>query len=164
MIEEIVRTGEIKVISREGCLTALGVGSCVALVLYDPGRLVAGMAHIFLPFSGNGHKSAMASSFLPAKFADTAVEALHAAILKCGASTGGILAKMAGGANLFDSFQGQALDVGKLNGEAVKKALSEMGIPVTGATLGGNFGRTVRFYLPSMRMKIVCGFSREASI
>ena len=48
MEEVFVNIGEIKVLTQEGRLVAVGLGSCVGLILYDALAKV-GVAHVFLP-------------------------------------------------------------------------------------------------------------------
>src|SRR5690606_6591429 len=63
-----VRVGEARVAKPGATLAALGLGSCVAVVLYDPECRVAGLAHVLLPDpSASRHPGA------PARFATTAV-------------------------------------------------------------------------------------------
>ena len=55
MLEIHVGMGEINIGTTGDTLSALGLGSCVAVVLYDPVAKVAGAAHIMLPDS-TGHE------------------------------------------------------------------------------------------------------------
>ncbi|MBM3133397.1 MAG: chemotaxis protein CheD, partial [Chloroflexi bacterium] len=54
----VANLGEIKISNDpEATISCLGVGSCIALCMYDPQTGVGGMAHIVLPFSDNGAQS-----------------------------------------------------------------------------------------------------------
>ena len=44
-----VRVADLVTARGEGVLTALGLGSCVAIVLWDPTTSAGGMAHVLLP-------------------------------------------------------------------------------------------------------------------
>lgn len=121
-----------------------GLGSCIALVIYEPNSRLAGMAHVLLPDSGQGN-----ASDVPGKFANTAVPRLIADLVARGANPSALVAKMAGGSQMFKG--GPALSVGDRNIEAVKRALAERQIPVLAADLGGTQGRSIRFEVASER-------------
>jgi chemotaxis protein CheD len=60
--------GEIKISkNKHDVLTILGLGSCIALTMYDNKLKIGGMAHIFLPKQNNRPNSS------PAKFASDGV-------------------------------------------------------------------------------------------
>ena len=121
-------------------ISALGLGSCIGVILADPRACVAGMAHVMLP------QSAPSSKGPPGKFADTAVPALLESVLKLGADPGRLIAKIAGGAQMFGagSGGGNMFNIGERNAEAVRAALLATGIRVRAADVGGNFGRTLQ--------------------
>ena len=124
-------------------ITTLGLGSCVGIAIRDPVTKIGGLAHIMLPDS----KSIRNNSNVP-KFADTGIEELVRRIVAKGANRGRLVAKIAGGAQMF-SFQGgnsEAVRVGERNVEATKKKLAELKIPILAEDTGKNFGRTVIFY------------------
>ena len=102
--EVIVRMGELAV-SREpdDVLTTLGLGSCIGLAMLDPSSGTVGLAHIMLPAAPQG------AVHLPAKFADTAVPALLAALAKCGSVAAGLEAVLIGGARMFAFARSAAL-------------------------------------------------------
>lgn len=56
MKERIVRMGEIETGFEGHTLTSLGLGSCVAVMLYDSENRIGGMAHIMLPDSSEHEK------------------------------------------------------------------------------------------------------------
>lgn len=159
--ENVVRTGEIKIVHGSGCLVAYGVGSCIVLALFDPCIGLAGMAHVFLPSSGD---NGTCSTALPAKYADRAVPELQRILVEAGGNPQRICAKLAGGANLFASVSTGALDVGRLNVAAVEQALERLKIPILGSDTGGRSGRTVWLMVPSMIMKVSYGDNREVLI
>ncbi len=123
-------------------ITTLGLGSCVGIAIRDPGTKIGGLAHIMLPDS----TSIRNNSNVP-KFADTGIEELVRQIVQKGANRGRLVAKIAGGAQMF-GFQNKSemVRVGERNVEAVKKKLAQMRIPILAEDTGKNFGRTVIFY------------------
>ncbi len=130
------RIGEI-VVSRnpDDELVALGLGSCIGVVMIDEKAQIAGLAHVMLPESG-GERATQG------KFADTAVPALVSQMLALGAVRGRMRVAIAGGAAMFGT--GGQLEIGARNAAAVRSALSAAGVPCHAADIGGTQGRTVR--------------------
>ena len=119
-------------------LTTIGLGSCVGIALYDERVKVGGLAHVMLP------RSNRADVTNPAKFADTALPLLVSQMVKLGAATRRMTAKLAGGAQMFQLDRPtDTMRIGERNTEAVTKWLENAKIPVLGQSTGGNWGRTV---------------------
>ncbi|MNC62331.1 Chemoreceptor glutamine deamidase CheD [compost metagenome] len=79
-----------------------------------------------------------------AKYADTAVPKLVQEVLKLGASKKRLVAKMAGGSQMFTfAGTGDSMRIGPRNVESCKSMLTELGIPLVGEDTGGNYGRTI---------------------
>jgi len=79
-----------------------------------------------------------------AKFVDTAIELLVKEMLSLGASKKRIVAKLAGGAQMFTFTQGaELMRIGQRNVAAAKSKLESLDIPVVSEDTGGNYGRTV---------------------
>ena len=133
----MARMGELCASSTEG-LVALGLGSCIGLVLIEDRGPVAAMAHVVLPES-NG------TVVVPGKFADTAVPQLIREVTSIGATRSRLSAVLVGGAQMFAT--AGRLDIGNRNEHAVREALNAQGIAVRAAATGGNTGRTMRVYL-----------------
>ena len=81
------------------------------------------------------------------KFADTGAKELVRIIVAAGANRSRLVAKIAGGAQMF-AFQSknELTGVGQRNVDAVKQVLAELKIPILASDTGLNFGRTVEFY------------------
>lgn len=142
---EVIKVGmaDLNICVSPDGITTLGLGSCVGIAIRDPITKIGGLAHIMLPDS----KTIRNNSNIP-KFADTGIEELVRRIVAKGANRGRLVAKIAGGAQMF-SFQGgnsEAVRVGERNVEASKKKLAELKIPILAEDTGKNFGRTVIFY------------------
>lgn len=138
--EQMVGIGELAVSTApDHVLLALGLGSCIGLVVVDSTRPYAGLAHIMLPDS-QGATTAPA-----AKFADRAVPALIEAMTAAGALRSRMQAVLVGGAQMF-RFGAGVLDVGRRNEEATRRALAKAGLDVVAAATGGTTGRTVRVH------------------
>jgi chemotaxis protein CheD len=144
-MENIVKVGmaDMNTVSCSGILVTLGLGSCVGVALYDKYSRIAGLAHIMLPNS-----KLVKNNDNPAKFADTAIEKLLEEMNRLGAKRDTIVAKIAGGAQMF-SFKHKSNDllkIGERNIVSAKQTLIGLGIPVVAEDTGGNFGRTVELY------------------
>ncbi|MCR5607748.1 MAG: chemotaxis protein CheD [Lachnospiraceae bacterium] len=143
-MKNMIRVGmaDLKVCESPGVLTTLGLGSCVGIVLYDSLSKIGGMVHVMLPdstkFNHNENK---------AKYADTGIESLMENMLGVGAHKERIVAKIAGGAQMFAfSSDSDALRIGERNVEAVKKILDTKNIKIMAEDTGLNYGRTIEFY------------------
>lgn len=144
MIEEqtIIKVGmaDLNVGSQDSLIRTTGLGSCVGLTLFDPVKKLAGMAHVMLPSS----EIAREGQLNIAKFADTAVPELLSRLLSLGAVRSRIVAKMAGGSQMF-AFAGgnDTMRIGPRNVESCKLALEALNIPLLSEDTGGNYGRTI---------------------
>lgn len=126
--------------SRHPCvLTTLGLGSCVGIALYDSTRKIAGLAHIMLPSSQQAKNNSNI-----AKFADTAINKLVDDMIKLGAVRNAMVAKLAGGAQMFSfSEASEMMRIGARNVIASKEILTGLKIPIIAEDTGGNYGRTI---------------------
>ena len=139
---EIIKVGmaDLKVCTVPDSLTTLGLGSCVGIALYDKNTKVTGLAHIMLPDS-----KAIRNNTNIAKFADTGIDETLRLMINLGAAKSRIVAKIAGGANMFNfnTSGNTTLKVGDSNVIAVKQKLKELNIPIIAEDTGANYGRTV---------------------
>lgn len=120
-------------------LISYALGSCVGICLYDPHTKIAGMSHVLLPEKPENDTNIL-------KYADSAIPNLLEEMLKKNAIRTNIVAKIAGGANMFgDLFKGGNMLIGERNVEHTKLALKKLGIPIVAEDVGGNIGRTIEF-------------------
>lgn len=142
----IVKVGiaDMNIVSAPDIIRTSGLGSCVAVIIYDRRKEIAGLAHIMLPDSSLSKKKSEIKNL--AKYADIAIPELTMRLLKKGANKFALKAKIAGGAQMFQ-FTGNSeiMRIGARNVEAVKKQLMALGISLVGEDTGGNHGRTVDF-------------------
>ncbi|NMB38523.1 MAG: chemotaxis protein CheD [Firmicutes bacterium] len=143
MNEVFVNMGQIGVMSKNGILTTVGLGSCVGVVLYDAYSKVGAMAHVFLAESRKDSNGALT----PGKYADTAIPALIECAVKAGADRNRLTAKIAGGAHLFSNFGSNSLNVGSKNIKAVIEQLEKANIPIISQDTAGNRGRKMRLFV-----------------
>jgi chemotaxis protein CheD len=148
--ERIVKVADWAVERGDAALVTLGLGSCVAIMLHDPGAGAGGMAHILLPSRSLAHDISN-----PAKFPETAVPLLLERLRAVGADPRRCVAKLAGGASMFAALLTPgSLQMGERNVVAARDALRLAGIPVAAEAVGGQSGRTVRFTVADGRVEI----------
>jgi chemotaxis protein CheD len=134
-----VQIGDVKVGGEDTLLFTIGLGSCVAIVVYDEVARVGGMAHAMLPTPANGRHSASLG-----RFVTTAVPELLAQMVECGATLARVRARLAGGASMFESIlTDYGRKLGPRNVQAARDALAVAGIPVDAENVGGTHGRSV---------------------
>lgn len=159
-MEELIRVGMAKyhVIHNPGKLVCQGLGSCVAVVLYDKEKKIGGLAHVMLPY----RKEAKDHSN-PDKFADSAIDSMIEMMVSKGALERRIKAKIFGGANMFPHVQNASLmNMGEKNVTAVKRELAKRKIEIIAEDLRGDQGRTLVFDTRdgSVRVKTIKGEER----
>jgi chemotaxis protein CheD len=131
--------------SSDSHLIAYGLGSCIALAVWDPRVKVGGLAHFMLP---NGP----ANNGSPVKFIDTGLDTFLKAMEAKGAAMNRCIFKAAGAAAMLTV--GGGLAIGKRNAEMMAASLTERGITLTATALGGNAGRTVQLEVADGRFLI----------
>lgn len=146
-----VAMGEAAVAETPSVIKSQGLGSCVALTLYDPWRKIGGLAHISLPPS-----TSVTRSDLSFQSADVAIAGLLEILLGRGAGRSRLEAKMAGGASMFAALPGQNEDhgIGRRIVDGIREFLAKKGIPLVGFDVGGSQGRSVEFHLSDGKMLV----------
>jgi len=146
-----VGIAELAIAQAPGTLAALALGSCVAVVLYDPVVRVGGMAHVLLPTAAIGRPR----DERPARFAPMAVQRLTEGVLALGAEKARLTARLVGGASMFTSLQpAGSIQMGERNVHAVREALHRLGIRNAGEVVGGDFGRSAELDLATGRVTV----------
>ena len=131
--------------SPDAHLVAYGLGSCIAVAVWDPRSKVGGLAHFMLP---NGP----ANEANPVKFIDTGLDVYLRALEARGAMLNRCILKAAGAASMLTL--GGGLAIGKRNAEAMAAALAARGLTLSATALGGNAGRTVQLEVGDGRFLI----------
>jgi len=141
--------GESVVSNKTGdVLVAYGLGSCVAVSMYDPNGKLCGLLHAVLPQETEKTESRT-------KFVDSGIEELLRTMEKAGARRDRIIVRIAGGANMITSpgFS-KSFDIGTRNIEAAHKTLERLMLPLKGEDVGGHIGRTVRLFVDTGRLNV----------
>ena len=146
-----VGIGQLRVARSPARLLCLGLGSCVAIAIWDSSTKIGGMAHVMLPDESFAPKRVDSP---PAKFGNTAAKALADEMKKAGANVYISVAKIAGGANMFRNVSPNMKDIGLENSESVKKALKQNHIRLIAEDVGGSLGRTVELDLDTGRLSV----------
>jgi len=148
--EVIVNVADWAAERGDGVLVTLGLGSCVAIMLYDPQANAAAMAHVLLP------STSLARDITNhAKFPETAVPLLVDQLKRLGADPRRIVAKLAGGASMFSQLVTPGtIQMGERNVLASRNALRAAAIPILRESVGGERGRSIRFHAQDGRVEI----------
>jgi chemotaxis protein CheD len=145
-----VKVADYAVAGGSTLLITVGLGSCVAIALYDPQAHVGGLAHVLLPSTGMSQDRSNR-----AKFPSTAVPLLCDRMQALGARTGRMRAKIVGGASMFTSLlSATGLQIGERNVVATRAALEHAGIPIIAQEVGGDYGRSVYFHVDDGRLVV----------
>jgi len=141
----IVGLGEMQVLKGStSVLSCIGLGSCIALCIYDPVSRIGAMAHMVMP-EGNSNSS----DGLPAKYVNSGVPLLIQKVIEQGALRSRLKVKIAGGARMLSIPGNNRLDIGERNIVATKEALVRERVSLSGAETGGTSGRSVQMLLDS---------------
>lgn len=145
-----VKVAECAVGRDEQTLITIGLGSCVAIILYDAAARVGGLAHTLLP-----DESMARDRSNPAKFPSSAVVLLLAEMTRLGADLRRVQAKLVGGASMFASLiPAGSIQIGDRNINAARQALQRHGVPIIAEDVGSDHGRSVQFFLEDGRVEV----------
>ncbi len=135
-----VGIADMKMAQREGELITYALGSCIGICLYDPAIKLAALIHIMLPINMEaGRKNTM-------KYADTGIRETLKQMQAKGASKARMVAKIAGGASMFEVSGNSSLgNIGQRNIESVRLNLRREGIKLVAENVGGTSARTLSF-------------------
>ena len=137
-------------VAADGVIATVGLGSCVAITLYDPTARVGGLAHILLP-----DESMSRDRSNPAKFPATIVPLVLDEMRRLGASRRRVRAKIAGGASMFSNLlTSGAINIGERNVAAVRAVLAGAKVPIVGEDTGGDHGRSVYLFTGDGRVEV----------
>ena len=114
----VVGIADMKMTQYEGMLVTYALGSCIGICLYDPGLRLAALVHVMLPLNMEAR----------------------------GARRSRMVAKIAGGARMFEVAGGGSLgNIGQRNIESVHMTLKREGIKLLREDVGGTVARTLLF-------------------
>lgn len=147
-----VNMAESKVAKSPAVMVSRGLGSCLAIVIYDPLKKIGAMAHTMLP---DIDKSRIRTN--PARFVNSVIPQMLEEMSKAGAhvNKSHLVAKIFGGAHMFSFIDvNNPFSVGDRNVEMARQTLAKNGINIVAEDVGGNFGRTVEFNVNTGKVKV----------
>lgn len=133
MITKVVSVNEFDVADQPVEFICYGLGSCIGLFVSDITNTYAGAAHIPLPRNGK------TGSRL--KGASNMIEQMMLRFELFGVPSSRCIAKIAGGAKVVTGTQ----QIGQRNIQIVQEELTQRGIQIAAADVGGSVYRTVRY-------------------
>ena len=145
-----INTGEMAVDKSGAIIKTGGIGSCVAVCMYDDTAKVGGMAHAMLPT-----ESKTSNPNMSPKYVDEAVELLLKKIESMGGNRANIKAKITGGAKMFKLLGGDNFGMGYKNIEQAKETLNTNSIPIESEDVGGTVGRIAQFDTSTGTVEII---------
>jgi chemotaxis protein CheD len=144
-----VKVADYAVARGDAIIATIGLGSCVAIAVYDKTACVGGLAHILLPNEGMSR-----DTHNRAKFPGSAVPLLLEEMRKLGAR-GPFQAKLVGGASMFASLLPEGgVNMGDRNVEASRRALGAAQISLIAQDTGGTYGRSVFLHVRDGRLVV----------
>ena len=120
-------------------LVTYALGSCIAVIAYDPENRIGGMIHYMLPLSKSSPEKA---ELKPAMFADTGIPLLFRDAYKLGAKKDRLRIMVAGGAQMLD--QKGLFNMGKRNYMVLKMMFQKNDVEIDFEDVGGNVTRALK--------------------
>jgi chemotaxis protein CheD len=140
-------------------LVTYSLGSCIAVIIFDPVACVGGMLHYMLPESSLDPEKAKKN---PCMFADTGITRLFKSSYQMGAKKENIVVKTVGGAQMLDP--NGLFNIGKRNYLAMRKIFWKNNVGVAAEHVGGEVNRTVRLEMNTGRVVLKVGSEAEIEI
>lgn len=137
----VLLPGQMHVGSQVASLRTL-LGSCVAIVVWHPGRRVGGMCHFLLP-----QRTRRNGEALDGRYGDEAVEAMVTALRGLRAVPQECTAHLYGGADTMPDGAGVKFSVGERNIEQGWSLIDHYGFSLDGVDVGEDIPRTVNLSL-----------------
>jgi len=133
----------------DAIIITYALGSCIAVIVYDPVRKAGGMIHYMLPMSETSPEKAKER---PAMFADTGIPLLFHTMYEMGCRKTDLIVKAAGGGALYDDHGHFA--IGQRNYTILRKMFWKAGVMIAAEDVGGAKSRTARLFVGTGRCTI----------
>ena len=131
-----VQTGEVKAAAGKVILRSIALGSCVAIVAYDPNMKNGAIAHVMLP----GKATTRTKPDEITKYAENAIEKLINLMAQMGSEKQDFKVAVAGGANVLKRPNDT---IARNNVESNLKILKEKNLEIVATSVGGTERRNV---------------------
>jgi chemotaxis protein CheD len=145
--------------SPDELLVTYSLGSCIAVIIFDPEACVGGMLHFMLPESSLDPEKAAKNPYM---FADTGITRLFKSSYQMGAKKENIVVKAFGGAQMLDP--NGLFNIGKRNYLAMRKIFWKNNVAITAEHVGGEVNRTVRLEMDTGRVFLRAGNGAEMEV
>lgn len=139
-----VGISDMKIAKAPNKIVTYALGSCVGVCIIDRVIKVGGMVHIMLPSSNDS----LTKNIQVYKYANTGIEQMVKRMIARGCSKNRMVAKIAGGARMFEiknENNSSIGNIGERNVIAVKNVLKTLQINIIAEDVGFNYGRTIYF-------------------
>jgi len=130
-------------------IVTYALGSCIAVILYDPIKKIGGMIHFMLPRASTSPEKAEAK---PGMFADTGIPLLFERMYRYGCTKESLIVKVAGGGALYDD--NGMFNIGKRNYTILRKMFWKNNIIIKAEDVGGRKSRTAKLHVGTGRVTI----------
>lgn len=134
-----VGIADMKLAKGTGTLITYALGSCIGICLHDPLLHIGTLTHIMLPLNMEAGREKVF------KYADTGIRSALAEMTSKGCARTRMVAKIAGGAKMFELSGGTLGNIGQRNIDSVRMMLKREGIRLAGEDVGGTVARTLSF-------------------
>jgi chemotaxis protein CheD len=138
-------------------LTCLGLGSCVAVIIYDPITKIGGIVHVLLP-------KAPPINSNEEKYADSGIRKLHSKLTEKGVVRDKLVAKLVGGAQMFSSLNIAIANIGKENIREARNTLRALGVKIVAEELEGSRGRSLNFDSSTGKVTVRTAFGNARTL
>jgi chemotaxis protein CheD len=145
----IVDIADRKVGRSGDTLVTYALGSCLALMIYDPVEKVGGLLHAMLPHSKINPVKAKINPYI---FVDTGVPLLFREVYTLGGKKSRMIVKAAGCATPLDNVE--MFKIGERNFILLNRLLLKNNVPLSSKDVGGSISRTVYFDLATGQVVI----------
>ena len=138
-----IKLGEIIFTDSPNKYNLLGLGTCLAIFVYDIRKKKYGMTHALLPEKESNSVNNTKSN-KPGRFTDSAIRTMISKFLSDGSLKRDIRIKLIGGGQIYKD----PMMIGIKNVEVAHRTLEELGFPIEAEDVGGNTGRSVLSFNP----------------
>ncbi|MEN3046833.1 MAG: chemotaxis protein CheD [Candidatus Hydrothermales bacterium] len=140
-IEIFVGIGEGRVLKGDGILKAIGIGSCIVIILFDEQNKIGGLVHAMLPSPKRPEDNVPTYRYVTRAIPQMLKEMEH-----MGAKKENIEAYIVGGATIFESpILSSPWSIGSRNVLEARNILTRLMIKIVKEEVGGSEGRSVFF-------------------
>ncbi len=143
-----VKIAEMKAGKAPSVIITMGLGSCVAVSLYDRANKFGGLLHFLLPENPSNDSNYF-------KYGDSGIKEMIKYFRNNGSKLENIEAKIVGGSIMFTQLLKSTENaVGPRNVKIAKEILEKHNIRIVSEDTGGDYGRSVEFYLETGELKV----------